>query len=43
MDGYSYLNYSWDSFTMWFPLLFLIVLQLATFGLFIRLMRKAMH
>lgn len=31
-----------DSVTMWLPLMLLIVLQMATFGLFIRLMRKAM-
>ena len=31
-----------DSVTMWLPLMLLMVLQMATFGLFIRLMRKAM-
>lgn len=31
-----------DSVTLWLPLMLLIVLQLASFGLFIRLMRKAM-
>lgn len=31
-----------DSVTMWLPLMVLLVLQLATFGLFARLMRKAM-
>ena len=31
-----------DSVTMWLPLMLLMVLQMATFGLFIRLMLKAM-
>ena len=31
-----------DSVTMWLPLMVLLVLQIATFGLFIRLMRSAM-
>jgi len=31
-----------DDVTMWFPLSFLMVLQIATFGLFIKLMKSAM-
>ena len=31
-----------DAVSMWLPLSFLLVLQIATFGLFIRLMQSAM-